>query len=217
MVQARKSDMPDFVTQLGDGSLVGVQKLEVPQPKIPPAASIEPPLSTGGKPAGGPAGGKVVTPTGGGPSVSHDLAASLPLQPSQRGKDEKTQETGSAAVAKSLAPQLLSSPNFLNRQQIDERKLAVLNFYTQTAYNYLGFRGYVDKVRFWAWFVDAELVTSQAIDGLARRHAIRAIEASSGASVQEIAKKPDIVSRNLWNRAWKEKAERSGQVVPEES
>ncbi len=164
----------------------------------------------------GSSGGDQGIPGGGSnPSISQILAGGLPLAPGQRGPKEQAIQSGSVVVALKLASQLASSPEFLVRQMIDERKLAVLNDLVATALNYFSFRGYVDGVRFYQWVVDAELVTSQAIDGLARRHILRAIEASSGSQVTEVAKKPGILERNIWNRTWKRKAERSGQMVPE--
>lgn len=189
-------------------------------PDVPRAITDHPAPSGGSVQT--PSGGNVRKSTGGGKpvledktkSISEELAGSLPMPPSERGPEKEHKESGSAVVGKTLAPQLLSAPEFLIRQQIDERKLAVLNDYMATSLNYFSFRGYVDDVRFWAWFVDAELVTSQAIDGLARRHALRAIEAASGAQVTEQAEKPGVLSRNIWDRSWKKKALRRGQKLP---
>lgn len=125
-------------------------------------------------------------------------------------------ESGSSVVAKSLAPQLGSSPRILGKHQIDERKMAVLNDMTQTALGYFAYRGKVDKVRFYRWISGWELVSSQAVGGLARRHILQAISASSGVTVAEVAGRPNILARNISNRNWKQNAIREGKVVVDE-
>lgn len=136
------------------------------------------------------------------------------MQPGQRGATEKAQESGSAVLAKNLGPQLGTAPEFLVHLQIDERKLAVLNDMQSTALVYLYFRGWVDKCRFWQWFVDGELVTSQAIGGLARRHILKALEAGSGQQIEEI-KRPGLLARNIWSRDWEKNAQRRGNLTQE--
>lgn len=125
-------------------------------------------------------------------------------------------ESGSSVVAKALAPQLGSSPRILGTHRIDERKMAVLNDMTQTALGYFAYRGKIDKVRFFRWISGWELVSSQAVGGLARRHILQAISASSGVTVAEVAGRPNIIARNISNRNWKANAVREGKVVVDE-
>jgi hypothetical protein len=132
------------------------------------------------------------------------------MQPSQRGQTERTQKQGSAVLAEKLGPQLATAPEYLVHQQIDERKLAVLNDLTSTSLVYLRFRAWVDHVRFWQWFVDGELVSSQAIGGRARRDILRALEAAQGHQIQEV-KRPSVFARNIWARDWRHKAEMQGE------
>lgn len=218
-----------YIKENSDGTVTAVQTVDLPSkdfkvedlPPPPPPTVADvylhamPGPVAGSTPMGSSGGDQGIPGSGPNPSISQLLAAGLPLSPGQRGPKEQAQQSGSVVVALKLASQLASSPEFLVRQMIDERKLAVLNDLVATALNYFSFRGYVDGVRFYQWVVDAELVTSQAIDGLARRHILRAIEASSGSQVTEVAKKPGILERNLWGRDWKRKAERSGKYVPE--
>lgn len=225
--QDGKAGMPDTLWEAGDGRLVAFEPKEAPPEETEPA---QPPkekkpkraLKTVPEPVGGkvetPSGGNVKNPTGGDKpsSIAQELSESLPMVPSERGPTPKKEESGTAVVSKKLAPQLGTAPEFLSRQQIDERKLAVLNEYTATSYNYLAFRGYVDEIRFWQWFVDSELVTSQAINGLARQHILKAIAASSGVHVSEVAQRPNIAARNLWSRNWQRDAARQGKTVMEE-
>jgi hypothetical protein len=142
------------------------------------------------------------------------LASSLGMQPGQRGPTEKTQKSGSAVLAEKLGPQLGTAPEYLAHMQIDERKLAILNDLTSTSLVYLRFRAWVDGIRFWQWFVDGELVSSQAVGGVARRHILKALEAGQGAQVKEV-QRPGLLARNIWAREWQKKAEMRGQLVPE--
>lgn len=138
------------------------------------------------------------------------------ITPTTRGK-VKTEESGSSIVARAIAPQLASAPTFLVQQLIDERKLAVLNELVATALGYFSYRGSIDRVRFYAYIADWELVASQAIGGLARRHILQAIANSSGVSSQQIAERPNILARNVWRRDWKSKAVQEGkQLAPGE-
>jgi len=149
------------------------------------------------------------------PSVSVELATNLPMPPSQRGPTKKETESGTAVVAKGLAPQLGSAPAFTAAMQIDERKMAVLNDYTQTALGYFRYRGKADGVRFFAFFTDWELASSQALNALARRHILEALRAATGSSVTSVAEKPNILARNVWRRSWKGDAVREGKEVVE--
>ena len=142
------------------------------------------------------------------------LTGSLGMQPGQRGPTEKMQKSGSAVLAEKLGPQLGTAPEYLAHMQIDERKLAILNDLTSTSLVYLRFRAWVDHVRFWQWFVDGELVSSQAVGGVARRHILKALEAGQGAQVKEV-QRPGLLARNVWSRDWQKKAEMRGQLIPE--
>jgi len=142
------------------------------------------------------------------------LTGSLGMQPGQRGATEKMQKSGSAVLAEKLGPQLGTAPEYLAHMQIDERKLAILNDLTSTSLTYLRFRAWVDRVRFWQWFVDGELVSSQAVGGVARRHILKALEAGQGAQVKEV-QRPGLLARNIWAREWQRKAEMRGQMIPE--
>lgn len=140
-----------------------------------------------------------------------ELTGSLSMQPGQRGPTEKSQKSGSAVLAEKLGPQLGTAPEYLAHMQIDERKLAVLNDLTSTSLVYLRFRAWVDGIRFWQWFVDGELVSSQAIGGLARRHILKALEAGQGSQVKE-TQRPGVFARNIWSRDWERKAEMRGDI-----
>lgn len=142
-----------------------------------------------------------------------ELASNLPMKTEERGARKPVTESGTAVVARSLAPQLGSDPSHLHNLQIDERKVAVLNPYTQTAYGYFQQRGEIDEVRFWDNFVKWELVTSQAINGLARQHILKAIAAASGAQVTDIMRRPNVLARNVWRRDWQQQADREGKQV----
>jgi len=149
------------------------------------------------------------------PSVSVELAGNLPMPPGQRGPADKQTESGTAVVAKGLAPQLGSAPSYTAAMQIDERKMAVLNDYTQTALGYFRYRGKADGVRFFAFITDWELASSQALNALARRHILEALRAATGSTVTSVAEKPNILARNVWRRSWKGDAVREGKEVVE--
>lgn len=151
-----------------------------------------------------------------GPGAGDPEPVVVPVVPIQRpSPPTQKAEQGSVIVAKLLAGNLGTAPEISQEMRIDERKMAVLNDYTLTSYNYLSYRGEVDKIRFWKHFVDYELVGSQAIGGLARRQILTAIANSSGAQTLEKAQKPNVIARNFWNRGWKEKASSEGKVVEE--
>lgn len=139
-------------------------------------------------------------------------------QPSAQGPRGQAppQEDGGAIVAKTLGPQLGSDPGYGAAMKIDERKLAVLNEYTGSALGYFAFRAENDNVRFWQHTVGWELASSQAMGGLARTHILKAIMASSGATMTDVANRPNLLARNVWNRSWKEDAARKGQTVVQE-
>lgn len=130
-------------------------------------------------------------------------------------QDKAKPKTAGAIIAEDLAGQLGSSPKYLGAQEIDERKLAVLNDYTQAALGYFQYRGAKGKVRFFNFLVDWELVSSQGINGLARSHILKAIAAGAGIAGTEVAHKPNLIARNVWNREWKEKSVREGKTIVE--
>jgi len=124
-------------------------------------------------------------------------------------------EQGSVIVAKHLAPQLLSSPEFLAEGRWDERKLAVLKEGDLAAMSHFSYRYVYDGIRYWGHITEWWLTGSQGVGGLGRQHALKAIGASTGAQSIEKARKPGVLARNLWNKNWKEKALIQGQE-PEE-
>lgn len=228
-----KRGMPDFLTVTDDGCLAPVRDRDESEPAralVGPApasqTSKEPPQTSNMElmrpgpsdvaAADGPAGPVVgpTRPTAPSLPIPVALAGSLGMQPSQRGPTEKMQKSGSAVLAEKLGPQLGTAPEYLAHMQIDERKLAILNDLTSTSLTYLRFRAWVDRVRFWQWFVDGELVSSQAVGGVARRHILKALEAGQGAQVKEV-QRPGVMARNIWARDWQRKAEMRGQMIPE--
>lgn len=108
------------------------------------------------------------------------------MVPSRQGRDQKTPPAGDAIVAQILAGNLGSSPEFLAAQKIDERKFAFLNDLTATALGYFGYRGYKDKVGFWAWCVDWELTSSVGINGMGRRHILAALLNARGETCRKL-------------------------------
>jgi hypothetical protein len=148
----------------------------------------------------------------------------------RRGRQEKQPEDAVVTVAKALAPQMGSDPKHLSRQEIDQRKFAVLNEYTQAALAYFNWRGggqkYITRkgkikerrgIRFWRNLVDWELNTSPSLGGLGRRQIIQETAAAAGVGkgVLEVAQKPNVLARNITRRDWREKAAQEGKVVQE--
>lgn len=148
---------------------------------------------------------------------------------SERGRRKgETSEEPATTVAKALAPQMGSDPKHLGKQEIDQRKFAVLNEYTQAALAYFNWRGggqpYKTRkgeiktrrgIRFWRNLVDWELNTSPSLGGLGRRQVIQTVAAAAGVGkgVLEVAERPNVLSRNITQRNWKEKATKEGKVV----
>lgn len=125
-------------------------------------------------------------------------------------------EAGVATVAKKLAPQLASDQRHLQKLIIDERKLAVLNDYTQVSVGYFLYRGQVDEIRFWNYIANWELVSSQAIDGRGRTDILNAVAYAASGKPQVVAKKPNVLARHTYARNWKAEAAQEGKVVVEE-
>jgi hypothetical protein len=149
---------------------------------------------------------------------------------SERGRKETPKEDATVTVAKALAPQMGSDPKHLSQQEIDQRKFAVLEPYTQAALGYFAWRGggqtFKDSkgkektrrgIRFWRNLVDWELNTTPSIGGLARRQVIQTVAAAAGVGkgVFEVAEKPNWLARRTTQRDWKEKATKDGKVVAE--
>ena len=128
---------------------------------------------------------------------------------------KKTEDTGVSIIAKNLAPQIGSKQVALAEGEIDERKFAQLNECTQPALGYFAYRGEIDKIRFWDYIVNWELVSSQALNGLGKRQVLQAIQAAAGTKSLEYAERPNLLARNLWKRDWKKDAMEKGQVPVE--
>jgi len=135
----------------------------------------------------------------------------------RRGRREEPKEDAVVTVAKALAPQLGSDPKHLSRQEIDQRKFAVLNEPCQAALGHFYYRSEVDKVRYFKYMLDWELATTPSIGGLGRRQVIQETAAAAGVGkgVFEVAQKPNVLARNITRRDWREKATQEGKVVQE--
>lgn len=186
-----------------------------------PYRETQPPPSPAPAAAGDVAKPVVITPAAATAPAAQDpmvqpVMAPRVMVPARQGRDQKTPPAGDAIVAQILAGNLGSAPEFLAAQKIDERKFAFLNDLTATALGYFGYRGYKDKVGFWAWCVDWELTSSVGINGMGRRHILAALLNARGGNMPEVVGRPNILSRNLWNRGWKEDAWRKGQVTTED-
>lgn len=133
-----------------------------------------------------------------------------------RRKDEVV-EDATVTVAKALAPQMGSDPKHLSKQEIDQRKFAVLTEPCQAAMGHFYYRANVDKIRYFANMIDWELNTTPSIGGLGRRQIIQETAAAAGVGkgVLEVAEKPNILARNFTQRNWKEKAMKEGKVPSE--
>jgi hypothetical protein len=134
-----------------------------------------------------------------------------------RRRMEQLKEDGVVTVAKALAPQMGSDPKHLSKQEIDQRKFAVLNEMTQAAMGHFAYRAEVDKVRYFDKMLNWELNTTPSIGGLARRQVIQTVAAAAGVGkgVMDVAERPNVLARNITRRNWKEDATREGKVVVE--
>jgi len=139
----------------------------------------------------------------------------FPMPSTRPQPHSKVKEEGNVVVAKALAEQLGTSPELKAQMQIDERKMAVLNPGTLSALSHFSFRHVYDGIRYWGHITEWELIGSQGIGGLARRHILQALANTSGVQSVEKAAKPNAVARNLWDRDWKKNAEQEGKVVDE--
>lgn len=139
-----------------------------------------------------------------------------PLSMSNRPSSAPGQkEQGSVIIAKHLGPQLGTDPQILGEGHWDERKVAIIDEGTLTAMAHFSHRYIYDSVRYWGHITEWWLTGSQGIGGLGRQHILKALMYSSGVQSVEKASKPNIVSRNLFNRGWKEKAAAEGKEVEE--
>ena len=132
-------------------------------------------------------------------------------------KEDAKPEDPVVTVAKALAPQMGSDPKHLSKQEIDQRKFAVLNELTQAAMGHFYYRANVDKIRYYQHMLGWELNTTPSVGGLARRQVIQTVAAAAGVGkgVFEVAEKPNVLARNITRRDWKEKATQEGKVVVE--
>jgi hypothetical protein len=169
-----------------------------------------------------PTGSLEIIPTESSPDMQNEISkvqkekgASFPMPTNRPQQPSKIKEDGSVIVAKSLAPQMGTSPEILMQNRIDERKFAVLNPGTLSALSHFSFRHIYYKIRYWGHITEWELVGSQGIGGLTRRHVLQLMANSKGVSSISKAKKPNVIARNTFDRNWQEKAEREGKVVDE--
>jgi len=178
------------------------QKSEDPQPASPNAKQIHPKEPTPGQ----------VDESG---AQKRKEGSKFPMPSKRPEPPSKVKEEGNVIVAKALAEQLGTSPELKANMMIDERKMAVLNPGTLSALSHFSFRHVYDGIRYWGHITEWELIGSQGIGGLARRHILQALANTSGVQSVEKAKAPNAVARNLWDRDWKQKAEQEGKVVDE--
>jgi hypothetical protein len=142
--------------------------------------------------------------------------SSIPIANVRPKPSPSVKEEGSVIVARELAGQLGTAPELRAQMRIDELKLSVLNnAATSVALSHFSYRYVYDGVRYWGHTVEWWLRGSQGVGGLARRHVLQAIANSSGIQSIEKAEKPNAVARNLWDRGWKEKAQKEGKVIQE--
>jgi len=132
-------------------------------------------------------------------------------------RKEAVPEDPIVTVAKALAPQMGSDPKHLSKQEIDQRKFAVLNEPCQAAMGHFNYRAKVDEIRYYDYILAWELNTTPSIGGLGRRQVIQTVAAAAGVGkgIMEVAEKPNVLARNITRRDWKEKATKEGKVVVE--
>jgi len=144
------------------------------------------------------------------PAIATSFPGSRPVRP------DKLQKDAGYIVAEKLAPQLGADPEILASGRWDERKNSVLTSREVMALAHFSYRYVYDKVRYHGHLVDWILVGNQGVGGLGRRHYLQAIASASGSHQIDKAIKPNVLSRNLWDRDWKNKATAEGKVVEEE-
>lgn len=127
----------------------------------------------------------------------------------------KFREEGGVIVAKVLAPQLGTDPLMRSRMQNDELKMGVLDYPILLSALHFIRRGEHDGVGYYLDFFTGLLRGTVGINGRGRKDVLQAMSNISGHSTAEIAKKPNILARNTWNKDWKQKAEDKGQTVNE--
>ena len=143
------------------------------------------------------------------PAIATKFPGSRPVRP------DKLQKDAGYIVAEKLAPQLGADPEILAQGRWDERKNSVLTAREVMALAHFSYRFVYDKVRYHGHLVDWILVGNQGVGGLGRRHFLQAIASASGSHQVATANKPNVLSRNLWDRDWKDKATAQGKVVEE--
>jgi hypothetical protein len=156
--------------------------------------------------------GSYAPPPKGRPGQSGQPMVSPGSRPTNK---QPEKEQGSLVIAKSLGPQLGTDPEILGDGRWDERKLAVLTPYTLTALSHFSHRFIYDGVRYWGHITEWELSGSQGVNGLGRQHILKAIQYSSGVQPVATQSKPNVITRNIFDRHWKEKAMAQGKDVEE--
>jgi hypothetical protein len=146
-------------------------------------------------------------------AVRKEEGAQIPISSFRPQPPAASKEEGSVIVAKALAEQLGTSPEIKADMRIDERKFAVLDDGTLAAMSHFSYRNVYDGVRYWGHITEWWLTGSQGIGGLGRRHVLQALANTSGIQVMDKAEKPNVVARNIWDRAWKKKAEDQGKIT----
>jgi len=114
-----------------------------------------------------------------------------------------------------LVMQMGSDDKTLGQGRIDMRKFSHINELQQVALGHFKYRGEVDGIRYFNRFVTWILNSAASINGLRARQIIQIVAAHSGTPKPEFVSKPNILARNLWNKKWREEAEREGKVVVE--
>jgi hypothetical protein len=127
----------------------------------------------------------------------------------------KFREQGSLVVAKILAPQLGTDPRMRAQLLNDELKMGVFDYPILFAGLHFLNRAEVDGVEYYGYFFRGLFRGTQGIGGRARKDVLQLASNISGSSAQTIAKKPNIIARNTWNKNWRKKAENKGEIVDE--
>lgn len=120
---------------------------------------------------------------------------------------------GTAKLAESLGPQLGSDFKTIAKGERDINIFAYIGPGEHIALVHFGYRGDVDKNRYFKYFTDTYKALSQSVEGKGSKRTIDALMAASGSRMPEVVKQPNVLARNIWNRDWEEKAQRDGKVV----